>query len=244
MLTVVTFKWQAPARRGRPTYTAEHVNVLRSMVKQHYRKPHRFICITDDPAGVECETFPLWPDCNGLRNASGDHLPSCYRRLKLFSEEVGKALKAERIVSIDLDTVILRDLSPVWDRTEDFVGWRVRGLLRDRDVYNGSMVLFTAGLFSWLWEEFDPMRSPGEANRAGYFGSDQAWMSYKLGIGAGWTHEDGLYSYPYDLASGRRNCADCRIAFFNGKLKPWDIQAQRQSPWIRAHWRMQELEEA
>jgi hypothetical protein len=68
MLSVVTWRWK-PRRGYRSSFGPETVNVLRSMVRRWYPKPHRFICVTDDPAGIEpgsrsCRcgrSSPTWP---------------------------------------------------------------------------------------------------------------------------------------------------------------------------------------
>ena len=63
MLTIVCWKWkkhksgfQLP---GVVPYTAHHVNVLRNMLERHCHIPFRFVCLTDDPRGIECETLPV-----------------------------------------------------------------------------------------------------------------------------------------------------------------------------------------
>lgn len=233
MLTVVVWKWQQPGFRV--GYSAEIVDAMREMVARHYKQPHRFICITDDPTGVTAETFPLWADCSEMSNACGKHLPSCYRRLRLFSrkttDEMGIAL-GSRVVSLDLDMVITADLTPLFERPERFIGWRVPGT-RHAHVFNGSMWLFQAGKFDWLWDEFSPAKSPMRANDAGYFGSDQAWISYRLAGGeAGWTAQDGVYSFTRDIMRSRMLPRNTRVVSFNGKRKPWGPEVRQMAPWI------------
>ncbi|MGE0366944.1 MAG: hypothetical protein AB7Q00_14550 [Phycisphaerales bacterium] len=232
-LTIVCWKWGAPGYRI--NFTAHHVNVLASMVKRNYKRPHRFVCITDDPTGIECETFPLWKDCGEMINACGTHLPSCYRRLRIFNESVAKQF-GERILSIDLDVVITGDITPVWEQPHDFVGWAVPGVVHAR-VYNGSMFMFRAGAHTDLWDEFDPQVSPDLSNKSGYFGSDQAWISYKLkGQAPGWNRSNGVVSYPREQRKMPLS-PTTRIVIFHGKRKPWDPAVQNESPWVLEHWR-------
>jgi hypothetical protein len=234
MLTVVTWKWRSDYR---VTYTAHHVNVLRDMVLRNYSGPIRFVCITDDPQGIEGETFPLWTDCAELRNASGAQLPSCYRRLRLFDPETQAMLgirTGERVVSLDLDTVILGSLNPLWDRDEPFVGWSLPGTYHPR-VFNGSMWMIRGGAEAHVWRDFDPETSPGEARNAQFLGSDQSWMSYRLQGRAGWTDADGVASYPLNLRYLVEHPADVRVAMFHGKQKPWMPGVQ---PWVRENWRL------
>lgn len=235
MLTVITFKWNSPVYRVR--YDANHVNVLEAMVRRHYDGDLRFICVTDDPVGVHGETFPLWQDCGELFNASGRHLPSCYRRLKLFDPATQAALgikRGERLVSIDLDVMACGPLNPLWDREEPFVGWAVRGSYHPR-VFNGSMWLLQAGREAQVWRLFDPDKSPAEAHASRYLGSDQSWISYRLKGRAGWTAADGVYSYPLSLAGSDELPANARMVIFHGQRKPW---SDRTRKWVAEHYRM------
>lgn len=250
MTTFVCWKWRQP--NYRTTYTAEHVNVWAAMLRRHYRAPSRLICVTDDPRGVTgCETFPMWSECDGLVNPSGPHLPSCYRRLKIFDPRVTSEMDIDDgapVTSIDLDVVFVADLQPVVDKFPDapFVGWRGVGA-RNPVVYNGSIFRFRAGRAPFLWHDFNPERSPLEANKAHYFGSDQGWISYRLkGSAPGWGVLDGVLSYSSNLSQQRgihnRRVlpGHARIVSFNGKRKPWEAAVQQASPWIGKHWHQKE----
>jgi hypothetical protein len=231
-LAVVCFKWK---QRGyHTTFHAAHVNVLRRMVARHYSKPHRFVCITDDPAGVECETAPLWPDHGALQNVCGSYLPSCYRRLRLFARDM--TWLGARIVSIDLDCVVVGGLAPLWDRDESFVAWSARGT-HHPVVVNGSMFMLRAGAHPDVWEEFDPAKSPAEARGAGYLGSDQAWLGYRFRGCPSWSAADGVLSFQRDLKHRRRLPSGARVVFFHGRENPWDAEVQTAHPWISEHWR-------
>ena len=246
MITFVGWKWHQ--QNHRTTYTAEHANIWRSMIDRYYKEPHRVVLITDDPRGVNFETFPLWQDCGKLINPSGAHLPSCYRRLKIFDPLVLAEMDVEEgeyVVSLDLDVVIVNDIRTMINRYDgaDFVGWKGIGAYNPV-VYNGTLFKFRAGRMSHLWRDFDPVRSPIEANQARFFGSDQGWLSYRLrGEAPGWTAEsDGVLSYTTHLhgirARGARHMipSHARIISFNGKRKPWEASVQQSSPWIRNHW--------
>lgn len=234
MLSVVCFKWK-PYPGYRSKFESAHVNVLRAMVERHYSKPHRFICITDDPEGLDSrvEVVPLWDDFSQMQSPHGRRYPSCYRRLKMFSPEI-KDLVGERFVMMDLDCVVVGDLEPLWDRDEDFVAW---GGTNRTTHYNGSMMLMTAGARKQVWEEFDPDISPIKSVNAGQFGSDQGWISFKLGKGeAMWDTSDGVYSYVVHLSPRRELLPkNARLVFFNGKIDPWSYDAQRLA-WVRKYW--------
>ncbi len=233
--SIVCFRWKPQVRGYRSTFGSEAVNALRRMVAQHYQRPHRFICVTDDPKGITAgiEIVPLWDDFANIPNPHGRHNPSCYRRLKAFAPEIAAVL-GERFVWMDLDTVVVGDLAPLFDRPEDFVIW---GETDPRSFYNGSMVLMTAGARRQVWDDFDPKQSPMVAKRAGRFGSDQGWISYRLGPHeATWGRDDGVYSYRVHIApNGNRLPENARVVMFHGKEDPWGRRAQ-QVPWVREHW--------
>lgn len=234
MLTVVTWLW-APKTSYRSKFSAVHVNVLRSMVARHYQAPHRFVCVTDMPKGMDSrvEVVPAWNDFATVPSPHGQNHPSCYRRLRAFSPDVAPVF-GDRFVSLDLDTVITGDLAPLWDRPEDFVAW---GETNAKSFYNGSMFLLRAGTRAKVWDQFNPKTSPKLAAKAGKFGSDQGWLSYCLGKGEPiWTTADGVYSYNVHLRNKSKALpANARMVMFHGATDPWDTEAQRL-PWVREHW--------
>lgn len=236
MLEVCTFKWKPP-HGYRSKFTADHVNTLAKMVARHYAGPHRFNCITDDPKGIDesIRIIPLWADHGQLPSAYGARNPSCYRRLKLFSEEA-RELVGPRFVSLDLDMVITGDLSPLWDRLEDFVIIK-SATPPPRYLYNGSMLMMTAGCRRQIWDEFDPVKSPRETLARRFFGSDQAWISMQLGPGeATWDIDEGVYSFQIHLMrAGGKLPKNARIVSFHGAVDPWSPQAQRLK-WVREHY--------
>lgn len=242
MLQIVLWKWDQPKFRGQP-YTAEHVNVMCSMLRRNLQgKSHRIICITDDDSGIlECETAHLWNDLNDVPNASGVHLPSCYRRLKLYDPATQRDLgidKGDKIMSIDLDTLICNPIWPIVETEGRFVGWGLTGV-QGRPVFNGSLQMFTAGDLDFIWKDFDPKKSPAEAGEAGYRGSDQAWLSYKLvgkewAVGLKWPE---VASYPLQNRVQGILKRETIIIFFHGSEKPWSPNARFQTPWIDRYWR-------
>ena len=234
MLTVVTFKWRPPAGY-RSSFGARQVDTLRRMVRRHYPHPHRFVCITDDPAGIEedVELFELWDDYASVPSPMGRKNPSCYRRLRLFTRNAGAWL-GERFVCLDLDCVIVGDMTPLWSRPDPFVIWRST---TTGNPYNGSMFMLEAGARPQVWEDFDPAISPWQTRRARLFGSDQAWIAHCLGRGESvWTPADGVHSYRNEIKPAHGQLpAGARIVFFHGKVDPWSPEAQRLS-WVRDNY--------
>lgn len=232
--TIACWKWK-PKPGYRSEFGATAVNVLHRMVSRHFPHPHRFVCVTDDPTGIDAgiEIVPIWNDYADVPSPHGGKNPSCYRRLRLYHPEAEQWF-GKRFVSMDLDMVITADVTPLWDRPEEIVFY---GDTNRHTHYNGSMVLMTAGSRSQVWTEFDPRRSPIQSMRAGCFGSDQGWISYKLGGGEQkWGKADGVYSYRNDLQPMRPLPQNARLVVFHGRLDPWHPYAQR-IPWVVRHWR-------
>lgn len=236
MLTFVTWLWRAPIGY-RSQFAATHVNTLARMIDRHYQPPHRILCVTDQPKGIDPHVVivPAWNDFADVTSPHGRPYrnPSCYRRLRAFHPAIG-AVFGDRFVSVDLDTVIVADLAPLFDRPEDFVIW---GETNKRSWYNGSLWLLRAGARPQVWTQFNPRTSPHVAYRAGRFGSDQGWISYILGPGeATWSIMDGVYSYRVHLKPrGSTLPANARVVNFHGEHDPWSPCVQRIS-WVAEHY--------
>lgn len=233
MITIVTWLWN---KTGKPvthnfvnhTYTYEHVNRVYKMVYRHYRKPFRFVCITDNPTGIECETIPLWQDHLHLAGI----VPGTFCRVKIFSPEM-RELLGPRIISLDLDCVIVDNLQPIFDRKEPFIGWRAVVAKRGPVIYNASIFALNTGTFPKLWTDFKGARSVKEMAAHGFTsncGTEQAWTSYKLGPKMPvWTSQDGVLSYKYQVKKQNSLPSGARIVFFHGALKP---ENARHIEWV------------
>ena len=255
MISVVTFKWGQPGYRS--SFTAENVNITRRMVARNYAGEHRFICVTDDPKGLDdgIEVVPLWDDFASIPNPTWVKGPSCYRRLKVFSEWF-EGIAGEKIVVMDLDAVVTGRLEPLWDREGDFLIWRPG---THRQPVCASMFMLRAGKMRHIWDTFDGALSPKLAGRQGFRGSDQAWIGYCIGRDApGWTTADGVYGYKDHIykkgkvapkisvprmyrikasAATGELPSGARIVMFTGQPDPWDKEAIETSPWILDHYR-------
>lgn len=232
-ITFTAFKWAKPGYRS--TFAPATVHVLRNMISRHYHRPFRFVCITDDPTGLDgIETLPLWNDFADVKNPNGAHNPSCYRRLKLFSPDAREWFGDGRVVCMDLDTVIVNDITPLFDDDVDFKIWGESDF--PRQWMNGSLWMLRIGSRPQVWTRFDPLTSPKEAAKAGARGSDQGWMSYVLGKNeATWGREDGVFSFRKHLQPVGHLPLEARMVMFHGRQDPWSPAAQ-QIPWVKQNW--------
>ena len=234
MLKVVCFKWEPRDKLsidklslGVGRYTSIHVNRLHRAVSENLTIPHEFICITDDPRGIDCRTIPLWDHYS--------HLGGCYNRLYVFSEDM-RELIGERFICIDLDCVILGSLNDIFSREEDFVIMRyVMNARKKRQKYNGSLFIMNAGARHGVWERLsnpDDFEHFRHYKVGRYVGSDQAWINYVLGDEeALFSETDGVYQYKHIRRTGLPNNA--KIVFFaGGRYDP----STCSKPWARRYW--------
>jgi hypothetical protein len=229
MITVVTWLW---SQKGRQVlYKPEYVNTWARMISRNLTIPHRLLCITDNPEGIEIETYPLWEPPEVINEKWGITRPQCYVRLKAFSEEM-KPILGDRFVSVDLDCVVTGSLDAVFSKPDDFIINKGETLKND---YNGSMWMMNTGARSKVWSGFsqDGVRKASES----FMGSDQGWIRYCLGSEEKtFTNQDGVFSYVRIKNDRRWRPNQSCIVFFQGSIKPWDSTAQKHI-WVRDNWK-------
>jgi len=231
MLTVLTWYWVQPG--GRATYLPHHVRIWGDMVRRHLSMPHRLAVVTDipgdygdltviaPPRDFEHVRIPTWGEDRGL--------PQCIRRIAMFAPEAGERF-GERFVSMDMDCVISGSLDPLFDRPEDFIMYRGTSGARP---YNGSMIMMTAGARAQVYTDFTPEGAIEAGQR--FVGSDQAWISHKLGWGeATWGPEDGVLWYGSQYNAG---VDPKRLMFFPGTPKPWTLAESGRDLYVSEHYR-------
>ena len=248
-LSIVTCLWSGNTMPNTTvSYVADHVNRLYSAFQRNLTLPHRFICVTDMPAGIrsEVEIVPLWPDLRDLGR--------CYRRLKFFDPAMRDVL-GPRMVSVDLDTVVTGNLDHLFDRPEPFVIWGDRHVtdIARRTAYCGSLFMLEIGYRPEIFHAFDPDVALTLRKTHGLIGSDQAWLSHKIEGAPTWGRKDGVYSFRFDvkcnfgqrMGFGRKKIQprsgalpkNARIVFFHGPDDPSMTHLHPQHKWIHEHWR-------
>lgn len=233
MLTVVLWLW---AKGWRPsTYTAAHVNTAARMIGANLSLPHRIVCLTDMPKGItDCEVLPIWPEIPGLVTAG---TPNCWRRIRLFDPDTAAAI-GPRILSMDLDCVVMQDMAPLLTHGQPF---KILG--GHYAAYNGSMWDMAAGVHPHVWGKFDPARSPRQARMAKHpnspgrrmVGSDQVWLSIQVPGAPTWGRDDGIVSYARESV-GYKHARKARVWFFAGGIKPWSRQVHKNIPAVYAQY--------
>jgi hypothetical protein len=230
-VSIVVWLW-----KGNRAYTPEHVNVCAKMFRRHLSIPHRFICITDQLEGfsddVNVLPIPMAAENLGLlRTPENPNFPSCYRRLWMFSEEA-KVL-GDRVLMVDVDLVLTDNIDHFFENDALFVGWQPIASWGGTERLGGGMYLLTTGSQTHVYNDFNGRKSIIEARNAGFRGSDQAWISYKLaGRCPVFPADSGIYSVR-DFNDGRNPLpVNACLIHFNGHRKPWDGHLH----WLAQHW--------
>lgn len=240
MLTVVGFWWSDPARQRSYSFGIEHVVVWRNMIERHLSIPHRLAVVTDDLHAVEnagIEAVPI---------DMAKHVPgTVFVRLMLRRPDIGKIL-GDRILSLDLDCVIVDSLDPIVARTEPCIWWRnpnFNTASASRAFYQTSVQLFDAGTHPELWRDFDPKRTPQWVNRR-FGGHEQAWVSERVSWDEPhFSDADGIYGAGR-LFHGKADRGvqselppNARIVSVPGNRAPWQKETQEAHPWMAEHYR-------
>jgi len=190
-------------------YGPEYVNRLASMVRCNSSAPPRFVCFTENPAGLaaDVEHQPL----------PADELTGWWNKVALF--KVGLPGVSGRILYFDLDVVITGDLDPLLHHGGDFV-------IMDNDYvpgFNTSVFLLDTGTRSEIWENFTPEKGAGMAG-------DQDWVALNAPDAELWP--DG-WCVPYRLRAAHELPDTVKVVVFSGRPNPEDYP----SPWIKEYWR-------
>lgn len=229
-IAVAVVKWG-------PKYSGEYVAKLHRAVARNLSLPHRFVCLTDDPTGLTCETALLPPGLLGWWN-----------KLAIFRPEAREL--ADWVLMLDLDIVITGSLDglcasvglsghqvptdapkglkqagngmPRADLTLTMDWWRPH-------VYNGACYLLRAGAFPEVWADLNP----GATNR--HWG-DQEWMTDRIPADrVGLWPASWIASYKTHCKNGASSHPpppEAKLVCFHGKPKPHEIG----DAWVKELW--------
>jgi hypothetical protein len=224
-------------------YGPEYVNRLWAMVARNLSRPHRFVCLTDDPRGirpeVECRTLPEIA-------LAGAPPHSGWRKLSCLGPEFDDLTGP--ILFLDLDLVIVASIDCLFDHPGAFCiieNWTQPG----RGVGNSSVFRFEAGAHRLVFERFraDP------ASIIDSYANEQTYLTQAVGAVTFWP-QGWCQSFKHDCLPARplrpfrpaRLPANARIVVFHGDPKPPDaargvwpksLIGLRAAPWIDEYWR-------
>jgi hypothetical protein len=191
-LNVVCMWWRR--EDGTEKFSLEYVNRLYRMVKKNLTLPHRFVCFTEDTAGLDGavldkgrEAFPLPP----VRLRGG--LPERgWKKLGLLSKKLGDL--SGTALFLDLDVVIVGNIDGMFKAPGEFL--IARDTAKNDKFGNSSVFRFEVGrhqdVLDYFEKNFDQVRREVR--------HEQAYMSREMqrkGIFAFWPDEDWCVSFKY-----------------------------------------------
>lgn len=238
---ILTMKWGA-------LYGPEYVNNLARGVRRHIKRPHRFICFTDDKTGLEdgIEALPL-PDL-GLPPG---HKDSRWQKLALFRRDL--AGLSGTALFFDLDLVIVDNLDQFFDlpgafyiiRDDDlFRSKPLRKLNPGRDTFlhsvgNSSVFRYEIGAHDYILEAFqaDPSAATANYEISQQFQSAQLAKHGHLNYWPkGWCVSFKNDCVPRGFASFLRNPTlpdGAKIVVFAGNPKMSEVVSGQGHKWYR-----------
>jgi len=237
--TVLCMKWGAK-------YGPDYVNRLYGMVARHLHRPFRFVCLTDDAAGIRpevaCAPIPALPPIAQPKERG-------WTKIAAFSPTLDGML-GETALYLDLDVVVMGALDPLFEHPGAFP------MIRDwyhprRLVGNSSVFRFRPAERHALFAAF--CAEPDAIVRR--VRNEQEWVSEYLEARgelsfwpSAWCQSfrvSCLAPWPIRAWRTPRRPPDCRVLVFHGEPKPPEalagrpalLQTFRPAPWIADLWR-------
>jgi len=245
-VNIICFKWGT-------RYGVHFVNNLHASVKKYLHRPFRFLCITDDPTGLNTgiETVPI-PENPGIPG-----WPNVF--LKLLITADGFADLKGPTLFFDIDIIITGDLDCFFDykpgKNVIIHNWieRRKTLFRKRpEIGNSSVFRFEAGKSQYIYETF--LKEKDRAIDRNFFVTEQAFLTYAMKERYWWPEEwvrsfkyNCTPTYPLNLFKMPKLPSGTRILVFHGRPDPDQgitgfrgRHATRHSlpaPWIADYWK-------
>ena len=231
MIDIVCFKWG-------PKFTADYVNNLYRAIQRNTTIEHRFICYTDDPEGVECETrpflidLPVWWYIIGLTNPEHEH--------------------NDKLVYMDLDTIITGNIDHILTLDKPFAtisdfGW-TSGL-------QTAYIMWNKSVRDAVWKHFTTKYKPADYPKLDCdytkWGGTNQFLEECMGvIRINKNPKPAIQDappvvrlqdvYPGECVSykaqGLQNTQqlndNIKMVFFHGKPQPHEVN----NAWLKEHW--------
>lgn len=220
-------------------YPADYANVLYNAARAAMRGPFRFLCLTDRPEGLDpgIEVLPI-PDV-GLAPKEW-FVGGVWPKLGIYDRHF-HGLRG-RIVFVDLDMVILRDLDAFFDVPGTLVGidggprWG-RPSVTAKPELCSALVAYDIGALGHLAERFRAERAQIMAR----FRTEQAYTEAMVEDLSFWP-DDWVISFKRSLRrpvlidlfrEPARPPVTAKVLAFHGKPRPADLIAPKSLFWDR-----------
>jgi ubiquinone/menaquinone biosynthesis C-methylase UbiE len=200
-------------------YSLDYLIKMRDMLARNITIPYKFVCLTDRDINTNiCDSIKVENAYGGL-----------WSKLEMFKHGI---VKSERIISIDLSLIILKNIDDILTMEDDFIvlkTWNKSNWNKDLCAA-GIMSWINGGTFSFIYEKFNKNAVTD------YPKGERQYISKQL------AQNNITPTYLQDSVKGvysfKRNCkpappADTRIVCFHGKPKPHEAKAS----WIREVWK-------
>lgn len=245
-VTILCMKWGT-------RYPAPYANRLYRGVKRHMDRPFRFVCLTDDPIGLDpgIDARPL-PDIP----LPPSHEWTPWRKLSVWQENVAD-LEGD-VLFLDLDLLVTGPLGEMFDHEPGrycvIENWTQLG----EGVGNTSVFRFRAGSHPEVYEQF--AKNPGAILSS--YRIEQHYISTLIPDPVFWPREWCLSfkhsivpPFPINWIKSPDLPAGTRIAVFTGRPDideaarghwpaPWYkkfYRHARPARWIAEHWQAGEM---
>ncbi len=217
MIGIVTVKVQG----HRKMYNSSWVNKMANMVDRNLNIPHKHICLTDNPNGLDDRIVPILLEKNKIWEKKG-----WWTKLKCFDPEIQDNL-CDRNLFLDLDSLVVNDLFPIINLPGDFLlaestapNFNPKGTI---NKYSSSIMVWNRGVNTHIWTDFTfdvTKRLRG----------DQDWMGEIIEV-------DTIPKKYYQrlggcIKKGKRK--DTIIIFC---VKPKNDIAAKEIDWVREVWK-------
>lgn len=208
-------------------YGWEYVERLRNMVARYLPPPFRFVCITDKQP-IQCINFPDEPI--EYLPARPD-LPGWWAKMQYFDRAL---MGDDKLIALDLDTVIVDDLTPLANIPHEFgICENFTRLAGHKDwpcKYGSCAMVLAAGFGQKIWDDF--AASPYQYMNACPRGDQQVIERIKPNA----TFLQPVLPFGYFL--GYRDLTPtkpegCAVVVFAGNSKPHNCEHQ----WIKDAWK-------
>jgi hypothetical protein len=230
-------------------YPASYANRLGNMVRRHLPGPYDFVCLTDDPTGLDSDIRPI-----RLPDAS---FTGFWTKISLFRSDLFEP--GRTVLYFDVDVVILGPLD--FMLKEQSADLTIVRAFSENFGFNSSVMRFRAGALSHVYDRFSGNAAAIVAS--GDYSGDQSWIHAQV-PGAALFPAGKIVSYKKDMRSHLLLAAKklgldlpwlkaphwmtvsppagASIVVFHGKPDPEDVMDAPYGPWKRApfvkeHWR-------
>lgn len=222
MTLTVACVWIKSETYDSPVWVAKLANMVDRWLGLVYR-PYRFVCITDQYKDESLKVF------HGIEWVKPSYAPAIHSPKKWWYKLNIFNLEADRVLYLDLDTVIMGNLGELVSFPSDFVTAPSSGVPMRNHDFNTSVIVFdqdslNAKLIRSMWPDFVPYAK---------FAGDQQWLSsLKMRVDlfpSRWIHKYLPGKGPYLPPEGTK----VALMIQGGKNK---VLAEAGYDWIKEFW--------